>query len=432
MTWQTWMIVLAWVFSKAAITYAFCEPLERKYKMKYIVLSYVTSSVLIYFVRIFFFVYMPVAIFDAIFFVFIAPLQSYIILRIACRDKNIKIALIMTLVYTLGVLGHILMFILWYSFSDRNLAFNFVSTESVYGAYIAAFLEILFYTVFIFVWRRYVGKIHSDIPNAGAFIFVIGGQLIYNMYNMLRLIPQQAGVDPLEIIGTVFMIIGNFVIIQILFTNSKKKELEDNLNEIQHIRELEHMHYTAIEERRQEMAKIRHDFNNQLLAAHQLISSDKWQHAELILDELEASISKTSEYAYCQNAIVNAVLTEKQKECDDAKIMLETDIAINEECKISPLHLCSVFTNILDNAIRACKLLPHGQRKIELRTAIKGDYIHIKCVNPIAGRQERARNGKGYGKIILSDIAGHYGGNFTAERIDKTHVALISLLHSAT
>ena len=154
----------------------------------------------------------------------------------------------------------------------------------------------------------------------------------------------------------------------------------------------------------------------------------KKENAEVLLSELENSLDSTKEYIFCQNAIVNAVLAEKQKDCDSADIRLESDISIDEDCNITQIHLCSIFTNLLDNAILACKAVSKEQRKIELRTIVKGDYLHIKCVNPVADNLEKGRSGKGYGKIILSDIASHYGGDFTAERNDDTYVAMMSLL----
>jgi len=235
-------------------------------------------------------------------------------------------------------------------------------------------------------------------------------------------------------IGLLLCFISNIVLLIVLLEQDKKMLLRDELTELQHMRELEQLHYAGVGQRRQELTKIRHDFNNQLAAAHQLITTDKKDHAQKLLDELKQSIVDTEEYQYCQNAIVNAVIMEKQKECDTANIRLETDVTIDENCNITQTHLCSIFTNLLDNAIRACKHIPQEQRLIELRTAAKGDYLHIKCVNPVAAHKlpqsqpKKNRDGKGYGKIILADIAEHYSGNFTAEIIDDRHIAVVSVL----
>jgi len=334
----------------------------------------------------------------------------------------------MTLIYTLGILSHVIAPTLHYLIFGEYLLFDFVGNQSMYASFIATSILLALYYLFYFIWKRYIGAIHADIPNIGAFLFVIGGQLVYIMNELFMTLSRQTEVNLWAATGLILAVIGNLAILHILLTNSKKKEAEESLKEIQHLRELEQIHYASIEARRQEIAKIRHDFNNQLTTAHQLIISNKKEHAEELLNELKQSLANTTENTYSQNSIVNAVLTEKQKDCDSADIKLETEVTIDNKCSISPMHLCSIFTNLLDNAIRTCKLLSIEQRKIELRTTVKGYYLHIKCVNPVADCPEKERSGKGYGKIILSDIASHYSGNFTAERIDNTHIAMMSVI----
>jgi len=417
MTWQTWAITLTYTITAAAASYFLCELLNLKYKKAFIILAYAAGSAFFYIARACFFIYMPSVPTDIIFFIMIIPVYTYLFTRLICSDTSMKIALFIVLVYALGVLGNLLTPFVYYMIFGAYIAFDFVGNESLYASIIAVFIAVLLYLLFSFIWKRYVHKMHLDIPNIGAFLFVIGGQLIYILNQLLEVLSQRVEVKPWTAVGIIIMIIGDIAILQILLTNSKKAELEENLRELQHIRELEHMHYTAIEARRQEMAKIRHDFNDQLAAARQLIISNKKEYGEKLLDELELSLANSKEYSFCQNAIVNAVLTDKQKECDSAGIHLETEILIDEKCGITPIHLCSIFTNLLDNAIRACKSLPKG-----------GDYLHIKCVNPVESYPEKERNHKGYGKIILSDIANHYNGNFTAEREGDMYVVMMSVL----
>ena len=430
MTWQTWMIILAFALSKPIAVFAFCEPLTLKYKKAHIMWLFVLGCALFTYIRAWFFINIP-AIPDGLLYMLVMLIYLFVFFRFICNDKILKIALITLLIYALGILGHILAAVVFYSIFGEAIVFDFVGNKSMYIGFITVFFEILFYSLFFFIWRRFIGKIRSDIPNVWAFLLVIGGQLIYSFTHLLDMVLRPVEVNPWMVVGIIIMAIGNLAILQILLTNSKKAELEENLSKIQHLRELEQLHYSAIETRRQEMTKIRHDFRNQLTAAHQLIITNKGEHAEKLLDELEKSLDDTKEYLFCQNAIVNAVLTEKQKDCDSAGIELEAEIALDENYNISPMHLCSIFTNLLDNAIRACNALAKEQRKIEIRTAVRGEYLHIKCVNPVADFTEKERHGKGYGKIILSDIASHYGGNFTAEKSDNTYVAMMSILYTA-
>ena len=435
MTWQTWMVILAFALPKPITVYAFCEPLTLRYKKTRILWLYTVGCALLTLVRSLLFIYLP-AVPNALLYVIAIPVYSYAFFRISCIDKPSKIALITVLIYSLGILGHILASFVYSLWFGESIVIDFVSNSSMYVGFIAMLFEMLLYYLFFFIWRRYIGKIRSDIPNMWAFFLILAGQLIYSLSQLLIILSQPVDVDPWSAAGIAIMTVGNLAILQILLTNSKKAELEESLRDVQHVRELEKMHYGAMESRRHEMAKIRHDFNNQLVAAHQLIVSGRGEYAGTLLDELERSISKTDDFTYCRNAIVNAVMTEKQKECDAADIALTCGISISEDCAVSPLHLCSIFTNLLDNAISACKLLPEKHRKIEIRSALKGDYLHIKCVNTVSAQTDASRSEdsgvRGYGNIILSDIAEHYNGYFTAERIGMTYVAVVSLLCRAS
>ena len=434
MTWQTWMVILAFALPKPITVYAFCEPLTLRYKKTRILWLYTVGCALLTLIRAWIFIYMP-AVPDALLYVIAIPVYSYVFFRISCIDKPPKIALITVLIYSLGILGHILASFVYSLWFGESIVIDFVSNRSMFIGFIAMLFEMLLYYLFFFIWRRYIGKIRSDIPNMWAFFLILGGQLIYSLSQLLIILSQPVDVDPWSAAGIVIMTVGNLAILQILLTNSKKAELEESLRDVQHMRELEKIHYGAMESRRHEMAKIRHDFNNQLIAARQLIVSGKGEHAETLLNELERSISGVDDFAYCQNAIVNAVLTEKQKECAVADIVLKCGVSISEDCAVSQLHLCSIFTNLMDNAISACKALPVEHREIEIRTSVIGDYMHIKCVNPFAAQTEPSRREdsgvKGYGNLILTDIAEHYSGHFTAEKVGSAYNAVVSLLCEA-
>ena len=263
-------------------------------------------------------------------------------------------------------------------------------------------------------------KLYVALLHIATAIILLGAQQIY-----ARSHPPGLGV----ILGIFTMLVANVIILQIIVANSKKEAAQAKLTELLRLRELEQAHYSAVELRRHELTKIRHDFNSQLTAAHHLIAAEKNEHARKLLDELKQHIGRTKERQYCQHVIVNAVLAEKQKACDVADITLDTEIAIDENCEIASIHLCSIFSNLLDNAIHACAAVKEGQRAIALHTFIKGGYMHIKCVNPVAAMPEKRHGAKGYGKVILSDIANHYHGNFTARIVDGKHVAVVSVLH---
>lgn len=205
----------------------------------------------------------------------------------------------------------------------------------------------------------------------------------------------------------------------------KHRKIQEYYEKLQYLHRCEGSCYTEVKAQQEEFAKVRHDFNNHLATMHQLLATSKKSHAKKLLHELEESLSDVKQYLFCQNPIVDAILIVKKQECDAANIVLEAQVVIGENCGIASIHLCSIFANLLDNAIQASKLFAQRQAIIKLTTCYLGDYLYIKCVNPFVAYEKEKR--KGYGKTILRNIANHYDGNFAVEVIDDTHVAVLSL-----
>lgn len=81
-----------------------------------------------------------------------------------------------------------------------------------------------------------------------------------------------------------------------------------------HQTQLERQHYQSVERRREEMAKIRHDYNNLLSSVLGLVRMGKTREAEEMVLGLLARVEATREAPYCGIPIVNAILSEKEGE----------------------------------------------------------------------------------------------------------------------
>ena len=85
------------------------------------------------------------------------------------------------------------------------------------------------------------------------------------------------------------------ILVLILFNRSEKDEIESELQEVRRVSELEKRHYQEIERRREEMAKIRHDYNNVLSSAQYLLDAGRTEEAREMIGELAERIEGTEE-----------------------------------------------------------------------------------------------------------------------------------------
>ena len=63
-------------------------------------------------------------------------------------------------------------------------------------------------------------------------------------------------------------------------------------------------------------------------------------------------LESTREKLYCGHPVINAVLSQKETVCQQNDIDFHVTIMIKENITVQLIHLCNIFSNLLDNAIR--------------------------------------------------------------------------------
>ena len=220
-----------------------------------------------------------------------------------------------------------------------------------------------------------------------------------------------------------------FIAFIILREVQKKRTLLSNYDALTKLHQLESEHYRNIENQRKELLTLEQQFNEKLTVIYQNILSDEYSVAEGLTAELMEQVTATKEFPFCPNSVINAILTNKQHLCEQQSISFKAEISIQDCSYINKIHLCSVFSNLLDNAIHACEELPVAPpRSVTVSAKQHGDYLHVKVLNTSLLPVEKAPTpGHGYGQKILTDIASLYHGEFFTEFTDGIYKAAISL-----
>ena len=230
------------------------------------------------------------------------------------------------------------------------------------------------------------------------------------------------------VLGLLFSVVSTILILLYTVTQEKKTAALEQLRETRHRIELEKSHYEAVLERVKELDEIRRDFKDKLEAVAGLTRSGDDPGAGEGISALAEKINRTKENPYCAIPVINAILTEKEAECRASGIDLAVDLKIPGAITVGPMHLCSVFSNILDNAIAACKELPAALRPVISLSAITdGDYLIIKAINPANKPNRKPSFGRGYGMRILTELTKQYDGDMQNSYQDGTYTIILSL-----
>jgi len=229
--------------------------------------------------------------------------------------------------------------------------------------------------------------------------------------------------------GVLLSLLADVLLLIYAILQEKKTIAIEELKEVQHRMALEKSHFDAVQSRREQLAEIRRNFTDQLEAAAKLADDGNDDSAKEQIAVLADQIKQTQESPYCTIPVVNAILAEKEKTCEAAGIELSVDLDVPDPLAVSPMHLCSIFSNILDNAITACQKLQSADKPlIRLSSRTNGDYLFIKATNPSDIPNQTPVPGRGFGLRILSELAKRYNGDFQSNYRNGIFTAVVSLL----
>lgn len=140
-------------------------------------------------------------------------------------------------------------------------------------------------------------------------------------------------------------------------------------------------YYKEMEHNQIEIRKIRHDMNNHLNTIASLSESgDKYSVKEYLNTLSERII--TGSRNFCKNSLVNAVINSKYNAAaESTEFFLHIDID-NTLSGIADIDLCSLFSNLLDNAIEASqKIKDAAQRRITVKARIDKGMFSLSVAN---------------------------------------------------
>lgn len=139
--------------------------------------------------------------------------------------------------------------------------------------------------------------------------------------------------------------------------------------------------------------RIRHDMRHHINILSGLLADGKTDETKDYLGRLIDTVDALKVTQYCQNPVVNSVLSVFDEQAQAAGISTDFRVDFPEQTPIDPLELGVVLSNALDNAIRACGNVTERERKVELIFRYFGDRLIFQVTNPYTGTVSFDENG---------------------------------------
>lgn len=298
---------------------------------------------------------------------------------------------------------------------------------------------IFFSTRFLFcifirvIWNK-AERLHSIVRKC-KFILLVVNSVLYFLLRKYHLVVDlmATGERPVEGIVnsislatlSVLVILGGIFIVKYRFTRMEKETLQ--------------MKEELLEERYKEMLKSRqmvHDLKNHLLALKKYEETEQWEELRAYLREMETIVLRDSEQVWTGNQVVDLILNQKKKQAEAENITVEIETETFLRFPFKDSESVSVFGNLLDNSIEACRKMEEGTGWIRLRIKNNNQMVYIEVENNFGERPDeragwvvssKAENTiRGFGLRSVKQIVEKYGGSFSYQIRERSFLVNMS------
>ncbi|MCL2311266.1 MAG: GHKL domain-containing protein [Firmicutes bacterium] len=202
--------------------------------------------------------------------------------------------------------------------------------------------------------------------------------------------------------------------------------------------ELTEQHNVEVIKIYEKMRSWRHDYNNHMQLVVGILETDSGSNISEAIDyikDLDEKIQNSSLEIITGNYIVDAIVSAKAALASAHNINFEHTISLPKDIAMENTDLCSILSNLLDNAIEACCKLS-GNRYINFEMLTFRNQFSIRITNSTDGKY-RIENGifkttkrgdlHGIGMGHVKSIVESYGGIMDAEPKPEFFTARISI-----
>ncbi len=279
-------------------------------------------------------------------------------------------------------------------------------------------LSAVYYFTILYLWRKRVSR--YPVKTMSLFIIFPLSQAV-SISGYYYVSPTQTAVgepftNPFAYISLLMYIFSDIFMVIALRDNAKTEQLRSQLKDMEHETEMQTLYYENLTRQYAKIREYRHDVRNLVAAAEITMRSGSADEGFSMLSDLKERADGLDIPIYCANPIVSAVIWEKRRRCEAAGIGFTLSMSPTEEIPLSNADACSLFANLLDNAIREAGTTASPQVSVSCRSKIGMLFLEVrnsteKMFTSAPASTKRGEN-HGNGLTIVENIARKYSGSF--------------------
>ena len=289
--------------------------------------------------------------------------------------------------------------------------------------------------LYVFIWNKSFKK---QTESAIYFVLFPLSQT-YFIYALIQLsfLYVTDNIFNLLYLGILICIVADVGLYVAMRNMNKKLTLEKQVEVYEMQLQAQLAHYQELSLSQQELRNIKHDINNHLQTIDAMIGRGHIAESQNVINEVKAQLDEIEFRSFTKNNVIDALLLVKLRAAEACGCSLKITAQQFSSLKVKDIHLCTVLSNLLDNAIEACSAADNNP-EIDLSIALNKDFLVIKVSNPISSPVAFSKNGKpestkkdyaihGIGLSNVEKIAEDYKGNVRYDISDDVFCVTVIL-----
>lgn len=220
-----------------------------------------------------------------------------------------------------------------------------------------------------------------------------------------------------------------FLFMQRNVYKEKKQLTEKYLNEQKN-------YYEYLENREKETKKFRHDIRNHMELISALVNGHEYEKIDSYLEQMHIKVEELGNIVTVQNGTVDAIINQYYAKAIQQGITMEVNGRFPEKCRIDIYDICTIFSNVLSNALEAAVQTANKFISVECRYTDRNIIIVVKNSfnsgqpggNVLLKTQKNNADYHGYGLENMKDSINKYQGIFDIET--KDNIFTLTILFS--
>ena len=196
--------------------------------------------------------------------------------------------------------------------------------------------------------------------------------------------------------------------------------------------------YKSIESYIKQIAMVKHEMLNHLLAIRILLDNGEYERLSKYLTDIQGSYIVPAEPIFCGHRLIQSILWHANQRARQINAEASIKVSALPPISITDADVVSLLMNLLNNALESCeKIQPPDKRWIEVVIKCRAPYLCISVKNALHN-ETRPKNSKlrttkkdaafhGNGISIVQDVAKKYNGFATFECSGDVFIAKAAL-----